>query len=42
MLVHSPISATLLFLAFLALVVPLILRARGRGRVLAELAANED
>ncbi|MCF1741965.1 tripartite tricarboxylate transporter permease [Paradevosia shaoguanensis] len=41
-LVHSPISATLLLLAFLALVVPLILRARGRGRVLAELAANED
>jgi putative tricarboxylic transport membrane protein len=38
----SPIAATLLTLAALALVVPLILRARGRGKVLAELAADTD
>jgi putative tricarboxylic transport membrane protein len=38
----SPIAATLLTLAALALVVPLILRARGRGKVLAELAADSD
>jgi putative tricarboxylic transport membrane protein len=29
-------------IAALALVVPLILRARGRGEVLAQLAASED
>jgi putative tricarboxylic transport membrane protein len=38
----SPISATLLILAVLALVVPLVMRARGRGQVLSQLAASED
>ncbi|PII37970.1 tripartite tricarboxylate transporter TctA [Sinorhizobium meliloti CCBAU 01290] len=38
----SPIAAVLLVIAALALVVPLILRARGRGEVLAQLAASED
>ena len=38
----SPIAATLLILAALALIVPLILRARGRGAVLSQMAANED
>ena len=38
----SPIAVLLFGLAFLAVVVPLILRARGRGEVLSQLAANED
>ena len=41
-LVTSPIAAVLLGIAALALIVPLILRARGRGQVLSQLAANED
>ena len=42
MLFTSPISATLLALSALALILPLILRAMGRGRALAQLAADED
>ena len=38
----SPIAVLLFALTFLAVVVPLILRARGRGEVLSQLAANED
>ncbi|MBZ7925751.1 tripartite tricarboxylate transporter permease [Ensifer adhaerens] len=38
----SPIAAVLLAIAAAALIVPLILRARGRGEVLSQLAANED
>jgi putative tricarboxylic transport membrane protein len=38
----SPIAATLLTLAALALVVPMILRARGRGQVLTQMAADSD
>jgi putative tricarboxylic transport membrane protein len=38
----SPIAAVLLSLAALALIVPLVLRAMGRGRALAALAADED
>lgn len=41
-LVQSPIAATLLGLAALALIVPLILRARGKGEVLAQLGGDED
>ena len=41
-LVHSPIAVILLMLAVCAVVVPLIMRARGKGKVLAALAANED
>ena len=41
-LVHSPIAVILLLLAVCAVVVPLIMRARGKGKVLAALAANED
>ena len=41
-LVTSPIAATLLVLAALALIVPLVLRARGRGKVLAQLASDDD
>ena len=41
-LVQSPIAATLLTLAALALIVPLILRARGKGQVLAQLASDDD
>ncbi len=41
-LVHSWISIGLLTLAVAAVVVPLILRYRGRGRVLSQLAASED
>ena len=41
-LVQSPIAAGLLLLAALALIIPLILRARGRGEVLSQMAASED
>jgi len=41
-LVGSPVSATLLALAAIALIVPLILRARGKGAVLNQLASDED
>jgi len=38
----SPIAVLLFTLAALAIVVPLVLRARGKGEVLSQLAANED
>ena len=41
-LVSSPVSAGLMILAALAFFVPLILRLRGRGKVLSQLAADED
>ena len=41
-LVSSPVSAVLMGLAFLALAVPMVLRLRGRGDVLTQLAADED
>lgn len=41
-LVGSPVSATLLALSAIALIVPLILRARGKGAVLSQLASDED
>ena len=41
-LVHSWISVVLILAAVAALVVPLVLRARGRGRMLAEIAADTD
>ncbi|KFI32995.1 tripartite tricarboxylate transporter TctA [Haematobacter missouriensis] len=41
-LVSSPVSAGLMTVAALAFVVPMILRLRGRGKVLGQLAADED
>lgn len=41
-LVQSPIAAVLLFLAAVALIVPMVLRARGRGAALAQIATAED
>ena len=41
-LLQSPIAAALLGIAALALIVPLILRARGKGEVLSQLAGDED
>ena len=41
-LVQSPIAAVLLLLAAVALLLPMILRATGRGKVLAQVAADED
>jgi putative tricarboxylic transport membrane protein len=41
-LVHSPISIVLLLLAATAVILPIVMRARGRGKVLAQLAASED
>ncbi len=38
----SPLAAILLGLAALALILPMILRARGQGRILSELAADAD
>ncbi|HEV7253236.1 MAG TPA: tripartite tricarboxylate transporter permease [Mesorhizobium sp.] len=41
-LFHSPIAIVLWLLALTALLLPLYLRSRGRGRVLAQLAGDED
>ena len=41
-LVQTPVAATLLGLAALAVIVPLILRRRGQGAILAQLASDED
>jgi len=41
-LVTSPISAVLLALALAAVLIPIVLRLRGRGKVLSQLAADED
>lgn len=41
-LVQSPIAAVLLLLALIALVLPLLLRLRGRGNVLSQMAGSED
>jgi len=41
-LVQSPIAAVLLALAVIALILPLVLRFRGRGNVLSQMAASED
>jgi putative tricarboxylic transport membrane protein len=38
----SPIAAVLLSVAALALILPLVLRARGRGDALSQMAASED
>jgi len=38
----SPIACGLLIVAAAAFLIPLILRLRGRGQVLSQLAANED
>ncbi|RUM96501.1 tripartite tricarboxylate transporter permease [Pseudaminobacter arsenicus] len=41
-LVHSPISIILLTLAAAAVIVPLVMRARGQGKILSQLAGDED
>jgi putative tricarboxylic transport membrane protein len=41
-LLTSPISATLLALSAIALFLPMILRARGRGKLLSQLAVDSD
>ncbi|SDA83233.1 tripartite tricarboxylate transporter permease [Mesorhizobium qingshengii] len=41
-LIGSPIAVILLLLAATAVLLPLYLRARGRGKVLAQLGASED
>lgn len=41
-LVHSWISIVLILLAIAAVFVPLILRARGKGQMLAQMAGDED
>ncbi|MFE0756533.1 tripartite tricarboxylate transporter permease [Inquilinus sp. NPDC058860] len=41
-LVSSPISITLLAITVLVVVIPMVLRQMGKGRVLAQLAAEED
>ncbi|WP_026871184.1 tripartite tricarboxylate transporter permease [Inquilinus limosus] len=41
-LISSPISITLLVITVLVVVVPLVLRQMGKGRILAQLAAEED
>lgn len=41
-LVSTPLSAGLLILATLALVVPMLLRLRGKGEILSQMAGEED
>jgi putative tricarboxylic transport membrane protein len=41
-LVATPLSASLLAVAALALILPMLLRARGRGAVLRQMAGDED
>jgi len=41
-LVQSPVAAVLLAIAAVALILPLVLRARGKGNVLSQMAADED
>jgi putative tricarboxylic transport membrane protein len=41
-LVGSPISVTILLLAVFFFVLPIVLRARGRGKVLAQLSSDTD
>jgi len=41
-LVSTPLSATLLVIAALAFLVPMLLRWRGRGRVLSQFGTDED
>jgi putative tricarboxylic transport membrane protein len=41
-LVSTPISAGILFAAGLALVVPMVMRWRGKGAILAQIASDED
>ena len=41
-LVGSPLAIILLLLAALALFGPMVLRARGKGKVLAQMASDED
>jgi putative tricarboxylic transport membrane protein len=41
-LVESPVAAALLGLAALAVIVPVVLRARGKGAVLAQIGGDED
>lgn len=41
-LVSTPLSATLLVIAALAFLVPMLLRLRGRGQVLAQFGGDDD
>jgi len=41
-LFSTPLSAGLLTVAALALIVPMLMRARGRGAVLSQIATDED
>jgi putative tricarboxylic transport membrane protein len=41
-LVSTPVAAGILLLAALAFVVPLVLRLRGKGKILAQIAGEED
>lgn len=41
-LVSTPIAAGLLLLAAVALILPLILRSRGKGKILSQVAGDED
>ena len=41
-LVSTPLSAGLLGIAALALIVPMLMRLRGKGQVLAQIAGDSD
>ena len=41
-LVHSPVAVILYLIAATALILPIILRVRGKGGVLTQMQADED
>ena len=41
-LVHSPVAVVLYLIAATALILPIILRVRGKGGVLTQMQADED
>ncbi|HRO11361.1 MAG TPA: tripartite tricarboxylate transporter permease, partial [Amaricoccus sp.] len=41
-LVHSPVAIILYLIAATALLLPIFLRLRGKGQVLAQLSSDED
>ena len=41
-LVHSPVAIVLYLIAAVAVLLPVWLRLRGRGKVLSQMAADED
>ncbi len=41
-LLHSPVAIVLYIIAAIAVLLPIFLRLRGKGKVLSQMAADED